>query len=207
MEYVLKAVRNALIADTTLLTMVDEDDIHVSHIKELRNYPCVTMNVSSTRSASTVSGIESGMIDIEARATTSKLDAWEIASQIKTLLDEQELAVTDADRVFHLIKEISTSDDVYDLYGNVWVIKMRFSIMYSKVSDNILVATSASGIIYAHETAVTAAAANEVAKFRGVVQLTIEFECEMRRTRNRFPKTGVYRIGQASLKIGEVMLK
>lgn len=205
MEYVLKAIRNELIGDATLTALVSADDIHASHIKELRNYPCVTMNISAARDDNRISGVDACTVDIETRTRTSKLDAWTIAKRIKTLLDNQERNVTDADRYIHVIKEVDVSDDVYDLYGDVFVVKQRFSVLYSTTS--ITVTSGAAGIIYADATSVSADANKEIAKFRGALELQITFESEIRQTRNRFAKASMYRVAQASLTIGEVLFK
>lgn len=205
MEYIIKAIRNELISDAMLTSMVSADDIHASYVKEINNYPCVTMSVSAAQDNIGISGIDACIVEIETRARTSKLDAWAIAKRIKALLDNQERNVTDADRRIHVIREINAYDDVYDLYGNVWLVVQRYHVLYSVTS---IVATSgATGVIYADATSVSADTNKEIAKFRGSLQLNVAFESEVRQTRNRFGKALLYRFAQASLTIGEVLFK
>jgi len=205
MEYIIKAIRNELIADAMLTSLVSADDIHTSYVREINNYPCVTMSISAARDNIRISGIDACNVDIETRVRTSKLDAWAIAKRIKALLDNRECNITDADRRIHVIREIDASDDVYDLHGDVWLVRQRYHVLYSITS---IVATSgATGVIYADATSVSVDRDKEIAEFRGILQLNVAFESEVRQTRNRFGKSALYRLAQASLTIGEVLFK
>lgn len=205
MDYVLNTIRETLIADPTLITLVSADNIHSTYVKESKTYPCIVMSISGTTGRNRIIGIDECHVEIESRSNTSKLATWTIAKRIKTLLDNQERSVTSAYRLIHVIKEIDVKDTEYDYAGNVWKITQRFLVIYS--TTTIVATTGANGIIYASKSSVSAIPANEIAKFRGRITLSVDFNNQLRRARKKFASSLAYTEAVGKLVIEEVLFK
>jgi len=205
MDLVLRAIRNKLAEDPTLTEIVSAHDITTGYNAESANYPCVLLGISAGGSGTQISGVAKAVLTINVYSDVSKQQLWTIYSQIKTLIHNNELGITDDQRIIHAITEIYVDENKYDKTHNVWQITARYNILYG--ASGLSITTGVIGAIYADRNSVFANSEKEVAKFRGPVSLNISFDHNVRQSQERFGKAVYYKIGTAKLTIGEVIFK
>jgi hypothetical protein len=205
MDLVLKSIRNKLAEDPTLTETVSAYDITTGYNAESANYPCVLLGISAGGAGNQIAGIAKAILTINVCSKVSKQQLWTIYSRIKTLIHNNELGVTNAQRTFHAINEIFVDENKYDKTHNVWQITARYNILYG--ASGLSLTTGATGAIYADRNSVTVNPEKEIAKFRGPVSLNISFDHDVRMSQERFGKAVYYKSGTAKLTIGEVIFK
>jgi len=205
MDLVLKSIRNKLAEDPTLTEIVSAYDITTGYNTESANYPCVLLGVSAGGAGNQIAGIAKVILTINVYSNVSKQQLWTIYSRIKTLIHNNELGITDAQRTFHAINEIFVDENKYDKTHSVWQITARYNILYG--ASGLSLTTGASGAIYADRNSVIVDPEKEIAKFRGPVSLNISFDHDVRMSQERFGKAVYYKSGTAKLIIGEVIFK
>lgn len=206
MQTLLKAVRDTLVGDATLIDLVgSESDIRSSYAATLADYPVVSLSVASGGSGIQVSGVTNAALRIEVRSDVNKVDAHGIYARIKTLIHNQEQAVSDSSCKIHLILETDLDDAMYDGGADVWVLRASYAVVFSE--SGILVTTAADGAIYAHETNVTVDSDKLIATFRGEISLNVLFQQKNRSEGERFPKRVYHNEGIAIVTIEEVTFK
>lgn len=205
MDLVLKSIRNKLAEDPTLTEIVSAYDITTGYNTESANYPCVLLGISAGGAGNQIAGIAKAILTINVYSNVSKQQLWTIYSRIKTLIHNNELGITDAQRTFHAINEIFVDENKYDKTHSVWQITARYNILYGE--SGLSLTTGASGAIYADRNSVIVNPEKEIAKFRGPVSLNISFDHDVRMSQERFGKAVYYKSGTAKLTIGEVIFK
>ncbi len=206
MKTLLKAVRDVLTSDATLVNLVGSaDDIRSTYAATSADYPVVALSVGSGGSDRDASGITSATLLISVRSAASKGDPHDIYARIKTLLHNQERSVTNATCLVHLILETEVSDSDYDRPGDVWLIRAEYQVIFSEAG--IVVTTSSDGAIYADLTDVSVDAAKLIATFRGSIALSVEFMDKERNSGERFPNSIYHDSGAAKILIEEVTFK
>lgn len=205
MDLILRAVRNKLIGDSILTTIVSADDITMSYNAEIANYPCILLGISAGGSGTQVTGISKATLTINIYSNDGKKQLWNIYNRLKALIHNNEIGITDAYRTIHAIHETNVDENKFDRSHRVWQLTAKYNILYGTLE--LSVTTAASGILYADRNSVSADPSNEVAKFRGKIDLNISFEYEFRNSQERFVKAVYYKIGMAKLTIEEVMFR
>lgn len=205
MRLLLKAIRDALIANVTLTATVPAADITSSYIAETANFPCITMAIDKGGSVFEITGVTRATLEIEIHSNTNKQQLWKIYEQIKALLHDQERNLTTFDRIIHLIYELDVDDTKFNSISQTWILTAKYEILYG--TSGLEIITASSGAIYAHATAVTAVSGKEIAKFRGMISLDVSFEREIQSESERFGKEVFFRAGRAIITIGQVMFK
>ncbi|MBD3181051.1 hypothetical protein GF312_02095 [Candidatus Poribacteria bacterium] len=202
MQRILEAIRNRLISDTGITSIVGESDISCGYVKEETHYPCITIEAKSISSVKGVSGTMSGIIGVDIYSDNSKEELWSIYSMSKSLLHntEQELSLHSCS--IHLIREIKVTDAQYDSSGTAWQLTSIYEVIYS-VTD-ISLTTSVSGIVYGGRDLVEAEASMEIGEFRGAMSLDVRFEGEFHSGRERFSNSVYHPKGYARVLFQEM---
>lgn len=206
MQSLLKAVRDVLVADSTLLALVGAaTDIVPSHVAHVADYPVVSLSVSGGGGKLEIAGVTKATLMVQVRSDTSKIEAHNIYDRIQTLLHNQERDITTASCVVHLIYEAALSDAQYDGVGSVWLLEAEYEVIFS--ASGLVVFTATDGVIYADPNDVTAESSKEIATFRGRLELEVSFEKKQRREQYRFAKAVYFHAGEALLRIEEVTFR
>jgi hypothetical protein len=205
MDLVLKSIRNKLAEDPTLTEIVSAYDITTGYNVENANYPCVLLGISSGGAGTQIANTAKAVLTINVYSSVGKQQLWTIYSRIKTLIHNNELGITDAQRTFHAINEIFVDENKYDKTHSVWQITAKYNVLFG--TSGLSLTTGVNGAIYADRNSVIANPEKEIAKFRGPVRLNILFDHDVRMSQERFGKAVYYKSGTAKLTIGEVIFK
>lgn len=201
MNLLLAAIRTQL-TDAALNAIVPINDITSSYGYEKSNYPSIVLSIKEGGTGLEIDGVTHATLKIEIYSKKNKLELWTIYNLVKGLLHKEERAITTADRLIHLIYEVTVSDDEFDIRNDVWSLTAEYEILFSTAAATVY--TIASGSIYADATDVTAEAAHKIADFRGKVVLDVSFDGVFHSGQNRFSKTAEYDNAIAKLIIEEV---
>jgi len=202
MDIVLKAIRDQL-SDVRLNNIVPIENITTSYVGKITRYPCIVLSIKSENDINEIPGIERIALSINIFSSKNKQECWEIYRRVRELLNNRQREIRSSSCVFHLVREVSVSDEYYDIKNNLWELRAIYKIICS--SDGIFITTGASGVIYGDSDYVKADPSKKIAEFRGELSLEVGFESEIRKTRNRFGTDVVYRVGEARLVISEVI--
>lgn len=204
MDLVLKAIK-ARLTDTQLNTIVPKENITTSYVGKIASYPCIILGIKSESDMNEIPGVERMVLSINVYSSNNKQECWTIYKRVKELLNNCEREIKSSSRILHLVREAYYSDEHYDYKNNIWELRAVYNIICT--TSGTIITTGASGIIYGDPMYVSAEPTKEIAKFRGELSLEIEFESEIRKSRNRFGTEVVYRVGRAKLVIDEVVFK
>ena len=127
MDITEQAIRNRLKGSQTLLGRVAEVDIFSSYRNLSANTPCIFFSISGSEGQN-VGGKESMTMRLEVRSKTSKQDSWDIYTIVKGLLHNQEVSITDVNRIFHACYELSVTDSRFDIEMAAWFIEATYVI-------------------------------------------------------------------------------
>ncbi len=206
MKTLLKAVRNTLIGDATLVNLVGSaSDIRSSFAATIADYPIVGLSVSAGTSVVEGSDTTSCILHVGIRSDADKADVHDIYARIKTLLHDQEASVSDAAVTIHLLLESNVDDSQRDMGNDVWLLRAEFVVLFS--ASGLIVTTATDGQIYAHETDVSVDPDKLIATFSGRISLDITFESKSRAQGERFDKSVYYNSGTALITIESVRFK
>lgn len=205
MDLVLRAVRNKLISDSTLTTMVPADDITMGYNAEMANYPCILLGINTGGIETQVAGVAKATLTIDICSDGGKKQLWNIYNRLKAIIHNNETGITDAYRTIHAIHETNVDESKFDRTRRVWQLTAKYNVLYSTIE--LSVTTAANGTLYADRNLVSVDPNKEIAKFRGKVSLNISFEYEFRNSQERFINAVYYKTGTAKLTIEEVMFR
>lgn len=205
MKPLLRAIRNRLISDQVLTTMVRRDDIVPSFVRARTSFPAVSIGVIRSSQRLYMDGTNVSSLIIRVYSANSKQECYEIYDRIRFLLNYQEVAINDPNIRVHAIKETNVSDDQYDDVAQSFIVQAEYEVLWS--STGLSITTGAKGKIYASKSKVMAVPSDNIAEFSGILSLRVQFEPEVRRIRNRFAQEVLYRQAEAFLTISEVVFK
>lgn len=187
MDTLLKAIRTQL-TDGTLNATVPLIDIHSSFNKEESNYPCIIMTAEAGGAGIDITGINRATVTIDIYSNVNKIQCYTIAALVKGLLHNQERGITTAACLVHVAYEAKV-EDVYNQRLNVWLLRVTYEFIFS--ASGILIASGASGAIYADASNVTVAAGKKIGEFSGKLELRVGLDVIHRTKAERFG-TDVY---------------
>jgi len=204
MNDLLVAIRSALIADSTLLSLLPAADITTTYNKEAANYPCLVFGISGVSGVEGSADLKIAQVTFTAYSRTTKLATMQIISRVRDMFNNLPSAVSDASTYVHVSRE-QAGRDGYDSADETWIVSATYEMMYS--ASTFVAFTLVSGVVYADASSVSVDSSKKIADVTGNVSLETIFESVYRSEQNRFRNGVIYKSGITRITIQKMVFK
>ena len=199
----LESVYTRLSSSSTLLAVVDIENISTTYKKSMAEVPSVVFAITNVRTAP-LSGISSVVLSLDVRGRVSNLDTWNIATIVKELLHEKPIETSSVTCLIHIIDEIDVVSN-YDNALGCWVVGSKYNVIFSNA--DILVTSGAVGQIYADSTNVHVHSDHLIADFDGMISVYLDYESITHEGLHRFKDSSQFHKGNGNIYVTNVQFK